>query len=630
MQRKGSIISSIFSSYRQSLELSQARYTQLYTERAVNAIAFYKDFLKDLILKFDGFQEAALRRQIRNRVEAFFGTDDIQFVAIDGTCKKDPFTDFMVFSSIAYGVRGEISLQGDPPTLKYKRRSMDEDVSMVAYVPVPFAEIADVANPDRLEGFVVTDQDKIDLSNIHTSLMQLAEVYLAYEMARSTAPDRARLILMDHSPSSIMASTDVGVKRIGLASAPDLDIRDIGLLGYRVGRRVLDQGDAIVAYAHPFNDELDLPSTKHFRLYNALIAECVRNKGKPVDVAAFASKNDLKMEDIEAHFDRNSNVRAKIADYDKTSKIFKPRFPFQDSWWDSVRLFEDICRRLFKEKDQEALIYEAPDEDDHTKTRRRWMSPDDVKFLVAIGLRALVEECWKNRVMLLGIVKDSQSRYFTRNYYGLMRHLNIYEPIDVKPLPWTDRIVLEDIASQVEEIVAPWTTVEFDSCFMTLHLGQPEGSINPQPMGVKGDVVNQERLFARSLGQFFLRHDAQKSFPLMGHVVFIDRLLHPHWDTELCKEAAIIGPELGTIRPFLQRDCTVDNSGQQIAMFFLDTLTRNLFPEAIGYPDPLHKADWGAKTVGQRVAQIIADSEIVLRINPLAKAFRTIRDEFKR
>jgi len=37
--------------------------------------------------------------------------------------------------------------------------------------------------------------------------------------------------------------------------------------------------------------------------------------------------------------------------------------------------------------------------------RQRWMSPDDVKFLVAIGLRALIEECWRNRVMLVGIVK---------------------------------------------------------------------------------------------------------------------------------------------------------------------------------------------------------------------------------
>ncbi|NVM57181.1 MAG: hypothetical protein HWN51_03565 [Desulfobacterales bacterium] len=630
MQRRGSIISAIFSSYRRALGLSQERYTQLYTERAANVIAFYEDFLKDLIIGFNGFREASLRRKIRREVEAFFDRDEIQFVAIDGTCKKDPFTDFMVFSSIAYGVRGEISLQGDPPTLQYKRRTMDEDISFVAYVPVPFAEIADVTDQERLEDFVVTDQDRVDLSSIHNTLMQLAEVYLAYEMARSTAPDRPRLILMDHSPSSIMASTDVGRKRIGLARAPDLDTRGIGLLGYGVGRRVLDEGDAIVAYAHPFNDELQIPSTKRFRLYNALIAEAVRNRGKPIDVAQFSARNDLTVEEIESHFKRNSRVVTCIAEYDRVSKIFRPRFDFQASWWDSVRLFEDICRRLFREKDQEALIYDALDEDDPTKTRRRWMSPDDVKFLVAIGLRALIEECWKNRVMLLGIVKDSQSRYFTRNYYGMMRYVSIYDPIDVKPLPWTDRIVLEDIAYQMPEISVPWSTIEFDSCFMTLHLGRPEGETEAKPMGVQGDVINQERLFARSLGQFFLRRRSDKAAPLMGHVIFIDRLLHPHWDVELCEDTEIKAKELGAIRPFLHRDSTVDNPGQRVAIYFLDTLTRNLFPEAIGYPDPLHKADWGAKTVGRRVAQIIADSEISFRANPLTKALRAIRDEIKR
>lgn len=630
MPRKGSIVSAIFSSYGRALELSQERYRQLYTERAANAIAFYEDVLKDLIVEFDGFRDAALRRQIRGCVQAFFDRDEIQFVAIDGTCKRDVFTDFMVFSSVAYGVRGEISLRGDPPTLQYKRRTMDEDVSFVAYVPIPFAEISDVADPDRLEDFVVTEQDRVNLSSIHTTLMQLAEVYLAYEMARSTAPDRARLILMDHSPSSIMASTDVGVKRIGLASAPDLDTRNIGLLGYSVGRRVLDQGDAIVAYAHPFNDELGLPSTKRFRLYNALIAEATRNRGQPIDVAKFGAREGLRVEDIESHFKRNSKVIGRVAEYDRAARISKPRFDFEASWWDSVRLFEDVCRRLFREKDQEALIYDAPDQDDPSKTRRRWMSPDDVKFLVAIGLRALVEECWRSRVMLLGIVKDSQSRYFTRNYYGMMRDLGTYDLIDVKPLPWTDRIVLEDIAYQVPEIAVPWATVEFDSCFMTLRLGRAEGEAQPRPVGVKGDVVNQERLFARSLGQFFLRRRSDKAAPLMGHVVFIDRLLDPHWDLDLCAGAEVRTPELGTIRPFLHRDHTRDNPGQRVAMYFLDTLTRNLFPEAIGYPDPLHKADWGAKTVGRRVAEIIKDSEISFRASPLTKTLRTIRDQRRR
>jgi len=502
---------------------------------------------------------------------------------------------------------------------------MDEDVSIVAYVPVPLAEIADVADRDRLEDFVVTDRDKVNLSNIHNSLMQLAEVFLAYEMARSTAPDRPRLILIDHSPSSIMASTDVGVKRIGLAA--DLDTRAIGLLGYKVGRRVLDQGDAAVAYAHPFNDYLALPSTKRFRLYNALIAEVSRHGGKEVDVAEFAASNGLTIEDVEAHFGRNSRVLKRIAEYDPLSKVFRPRFDFDASWWDSVRLFEDICRRLFKEKDQEALIYEAPDEDDPTRPRRRWMSPDDVKFLIAIGIRALIEECWKNRIMLVGIVKDSQSRYFSRNYYGMMRHRGVYPKVDVKPLPWTDRILLEDIAYQLPDLHVPWATVEFDSCFMTLHLGRAEGEVDPKPMGVKGDVVNQERLFTRSLGQFFMSRQPGKAAPLMGHVIFIDRLLDPHWDAERCEEVTVSTPELGAIRIFLHRDRSVSNPGQRVAMYFLDTLTRNLFPEAIGYPDPLHKADWGAKTVGRRVAHMIADSEIAFRSNPLMKSLRTTRDE---
>ncbi|MDZ7961624.1 MAG: hypothetical protein RMY34_27715 [Aulosira sp. DedQUE10] len=102
MPQKGSIISAIFSGYREALELSQKRYTELYTERATNAIAFYDDFLKNLIVRFDNFQEASLRRKIHSEVESFFSRDEIQFVAIDGTCKKDPFTDFMVFSSVAY------------------------------------------------------------------------------------------------------------------------------------------------------------------------------------------------------------------------------------------------------------------------------------------------------------------------------------------------------------------------------------------------------------------------------------------------------------------------------------------------------------------------------------------------
>jgi hypothetical protein len=618
---QGSAISSIFRSYHNALDMSQSRYSALYAERAENALEFYENFLNCLIVPYDGFLDENLRRRVRRDIANFFDRDEIQFVAIDGTCKKDPFNDFMVFSSIAYGVRGKVSLQGDPPTLRYERRSMEEDVSFVAYVPIPFAEIADVTNSEMQEDFVTTDQDKVDLSNIHNSLMQLAEVYLAYELARSTSPDRPRLIIMDHSPSSILASTDVGLK-------------NVGLLGYRAGKQEYTEGDAHVVFAHPFNNDLQLPSTKHFRLYTNFVSEVVKQRKNEIDVLAWAHQNNLSIDEVERHLERNSKAKRALGDYDRSSKVFKAAFDYNHSWWESVRMFEDICRRLFKEKDQEALIYEVRDQEDFTKLRKRWTSPDDIKFLIAIGMRALIEECWRNRIMLVGLVKDSASRYFTRNYYGLMRHEGVY-PSDtkIKLLPWTDRIVLEDIAYMDDKLTGPWSTIEFDSCFMTLHLGLEEGTNKPKPMGVKGDVINQERLFARSLAQFFIQRNPGKSTPLMGHVIFIDRLLHPYWDKALCNQVRIVDPDprgLGNIYPFLQKDNTIDNPGQCVAMFLLNTLTKNLYPEAIGYPDPLHKADWGAKSVGRRVANIIKDSAIAFRGNPITKTFRSIRDQRKK
>jgi len=68
------------------------------------------------------------------------------------------------------------------------------------------------------------------------------------------------------------------------------------------------------------------------------------------------------------------------------------------------------------------------------------------------------------------------------------------------------------------------------------------------------------------------------------------------------------------------------NLGQEINVFLLDILCRNLFPEVIGYPDPLHKADWGAKSMRRRVDRLIKSSEISFRDKPLSRLFRTTRD----
>src|SRR5207302_9776352 len=123
--------------------------------------------------------------------------------------------------------------------------------------------------------------------------------------------------------------------------------------------------------------------------------------------------------------------------------------------------------------------------------------------------------------------KDSSTQYFSRHYIGVMREIKVFPPVEVGQLPWTDRVLLESIACQVDDLTAPWATAEFDSVFMTLHLERDEQN-QTRIRGVRGDIVNPERLFARSLAQFF--HRKQKPAPLMGHVIFVDRLMDSRWE----------------------------------------------------------------------------------------------------
>src|SRR5690242_14532766 len=120
-------ISHIYSSYSQALDFSHGRFNELYINRAQNASDFYHAFFKDLICPFtEYFNDPASLRALHRQIEHFFGTRQIDFVAIDGTCAKDPFQDFVVFSACAYGAKGQINLDDDPPTIRYQKWTIDK------------------------------------------------------------------------------------------------------------------------------------------------------------------------------------------------------------------------------------------------------------------------------------------------------------------------------------------------------------------------------------------------------------------------------------------------------------------------------------------------------------------------
>jgi hypothetical protein len=612
-------ISEISRQYHAALTASQAQYEALYGDRVASTEAFYRDFFHKLVLDFGSrFRDERFRARLQERIERTTGTKTLHFLAIDGTCRKEVFSDLITFFGGAYGARGEVDLNGGQHRIRYRRWSLDHDVSMVAWVPVPFARLEEVT-PGLGEQFLVTEEERVNLSAVHVQVMQLAEVFLAYNTVRSSRLEAPEVLLMDLSPSSVLAS---------VARAQD----QLGLVGYPYDRRSLTDADVTIALSHPFSDHLGIPSPKKMDLYRVLVAELDRAPSRPLELEALATRFAV----AEPELRRTAEYLAKRGVLSRP-RLGRPHYEaavkVNESWAYTRDLFQNICTKLFLEKDPAALQYDAPD--GHGAVRRRWMAPDDIGFLIAVGMRLLIEECWARKILFYGVVKDSSSSYLTRNFLGVSLETGFHPELASIPigmLPWTDRIFCETLPLIDETLSAPWCTVEFDSAFMTLHRERVEGTDATRVAGVLGRIVNQERLFAKSLGQFFLKRN--KRTPLMGHVVFLERLISPTWDwpgkDQGPGEIAIASPEMGNFSVYAWRDRDHVNPGQWVMMYLLSVLTRNHFAEAIGYPDPLHKADCGAKTIGRSVGDTIQSSTQLMASRPLSRTFRNIRDSRRR
>jgi len=599
----------LLTGYEEALNESRRRYEEMRKGRYKNAQIFYESFFKNLIRKYNPTDFTA-----KILAEQLFETDKVRFAAVDGACYKDHLQDYMIFFGASYPIRGIIDFSKTGNQVIYEPWSAEEDVSMVAYVPIPFAELSETVE----DPFVVSDEQKVDLSYIHLQLMQLAEIFQAYMLVKSSDL-RPKILLWDQSMSSSMNSNDVNYKRINLR-------------GYKYQMRTLTAQDIILAQSHPYNEELEIPSKKKFRTFNYVLYQL--QKKSPQKLSDFTKALGMRENELIRRIEYlTSDVESEDPLKENNPLVYKENDnlsfndEYEDSWEYVVGLFENICKKLFKDKKPDALIYKKKTSEGETK--EGWMTPNDLRFLISVGLRALIEECWRYNILLIGIVKDSSSRYLTRNYIGVIKYIGKYQNVPEVLLPWTDRDFLETLPWIDDNLNAPWSTIEFDSMFMTLHMVAENGE--SKLTGVRGYEINPpERLFARSLAQFYLNRS--KRALLAGHTIFIDRLLIPQIDKKEGNELVLDKnkEKLGIIKPiaFLNKD--VKNNVQNLMVYILNILTKNLYPEVIGYPDPLHKADWGAKSLYKKIKPVIESSNISIRSNPLSKTFRRLREEMRR
>ena len=130
--------------------------------------------------------QSNFRSEVIQYIKKFFGKDELNFVAVDGSNDKHQSAEFLSFYGGAYGARGTLKLSENPPVIEYKRWEIERDVTMVAFVPIPYSQLGQIIDQNAEESFSITDKDAIDITHLDGPMMQLAEIFLAYNSATSS------------------------------------------------------------------------------------------------------------------------------------------------------------------------------------------------------------------------------------------------------------------------------------------------------------------------------------------------------------------------------------------------------------------------------------------------------------
>lgn len=232
----------------------------------------------------------------------------------------------LVFYGGSYAQQGQLIVDPKGHRIDYRRWSPSEDTSIVAYLPIPLTRLEINADDEWL--YRTDDADRATASLVHTSLMQLAEVYLAYRRVHEDNPPS--LVMLDHSLSSMLLSNDV--MHLVRPYRPNRQV--LGWIGaeIEIWGRTFEVADALVAHAHPMNRSLDVPSARANALAERIVAEITdfwqigetndRNPGRNIYPNQLARKGWFG-QDEQRLKDRISNLPGNSIDRDAKYGAFR-------------------------------------------------------------------------------------------------------------------------------------------------------------------------------------------------------------------------------------------------------------------------------------------------------------------
>jgi hypothetical protein len=503
----------------------------------------------------------------------------------------------VIFFGGAYAATGTVTFsENAEPQVQYDAKTIQQGTGMSSVVPIYVNEIPEVDQAFYAEGQpgetspnkALTDEGIISNATIANAIMTFSEYYLAYKLAADLNRD-TRIILLDRSLSVDRASLLYDTSKMEYWTAKS------SLLGYKISDAALDVNDLAIARQHVYSAELGLPPPRANHLRYAIISLAEREKTLTAQqvLAEFGVADEKRTRRVERAL-KNLVLKGVLT---KENEVFRLDPKYVSTWERTKKLTVQLGDALFftKAPDAEAASTMKIVKDG----KEQWLTTLDIAFLTLFALQMLMEECWRKRILLVGVTKDTAARDFKRQLIPIMHNEGMLKasvpPEALENLPNTDRMILQSASIfNMEQIKPPWSLIEYDSAFRTM-LRDRQGRKGYVSGAIK-NKISLEKAFLKT----YVQLSQAKSDPLLrSNVLLIDRLAYPECD--LKPESTVrFQNELsdGTQEPLealLFKDKAVPNRLQNLVMSVLVAMAPANIPEAFGHNKALFIADKIAK-----------------------------------
>ena len=516
-------------------------------------------------------------RAAESTAKRFFGTDTVDYIAIDGTNSVDQQLDLIVFYVGAFAYSGSITFRPGGVDVGAPRAA-DEGMSVSAAIPLSEEDATQVFGQRRESGV------EVDPERLPNALMHVAEYYLAY--VGVTSDPSLRVVLLDRTLAGDVAHLVWSTRdfiRDGLCVLEGIDtpFGTVTAFDLELSRMLLQ------------NDELDIPTPRSQLLKFAAVSALFGGESLTAEELVYRLGADPKWAE---------RLNSDLTELDRRFQVFAqaaPSFklrPGAAGYWDRVlHATLAISKHVFTPEEGHPLRIKKG-------TREHWVTTDDLDFMVLVLIRALTRRAWSEGILPIGFIKDTNAFEFINSVVPLLANAGLLAPPRQFPNFNSDKMLLQtNSVVNAANTPTPWHTPEIDAAFRTVAplsdsgLAKGEARVN----GAFENVIYPERVYLKTYIQLW----SSESNPIVrSHVFTYDRPVYPgydHWDELTLYNRD--GPADVKIHPVLHYQRGSDLTSLVMAM--LTEMGKEVIPEALGHNYPLFLADKKAKSILEETRQ---------------------------